>query len=166
MLRDRVAFVGGDEMRLSPTNNPNYYGNLLKSGVSSKTFNAGTMELLSNVLNIPNPHDYQNADGDTLSLSAFMKKKITREDFLAVAKQFQEQKGKPASAQIPTSARDLAAKYAADTSKGNRNRLPAQIPESVQNFFQKNSMEDLVELPLDQVPDDVLSFIKAFHHLK
>lgn len=155
-------------MRLNPTSNFNPEM-MTKQSVSSRTFNSGTMELLSNVLNIPIRYDYQNRDGDMLILSAAGKQKISREDLLTVAKQFQGNFDEKALAALPQTVKDFFAKYASESGKGINSVSSAQIPNAVKNFFKDHSLNDLPNMPFDQVPDEVNNYIReqvSGHNLK
>jgi hypothetical protein len=147
-------------MRLSPMDGSKN-GNISKSDVSSRTFNAGTAELLRNVLGGPNPYDYRSKDGDTLSLSASSKKQITQADILTMAQKFQADKGNRPAEQISQPGNAFFAKYVSQSGKITNAASSAQVPDSVKNFFTEHSSNDLRNMSLDQIPDDVKNFLKT-----
>jgi hypothetical protein len=154
------GIFGGDEMRLSPMDNSKH-GNIFTSDVSSRTFNAGTAELLRNVLGGPNPYDYKSKDGDTLTLSHSSKKQVTSEDILTMAQKFQSDKNDRPSEQIAQTGNAFFAKYASESGKGTNAASSTQVPDSVKTFFKEHSANDLRNMSLDQIPDDVKDFIKT-----
>lgn len=145
-------------MGFSPINNHNY-GNHFKSGSFNRSFNDGTEELLRNVLGGPSPHDYQNPEGDSLSLSPSVKKQITQQDVVAAAKNYQVSvNGRPE--QIPQAVKNFFIRYSTGSGSKVKHDAVDLMPDSVKNFFQSHTVNDLQSMPLSQMPDDVKQFVK------